>query len=126
MNRIKVNRLLLSGLVTFLVFIVLEIVIEYVLGYYLLGRFIPVLRDPWLLPASWGVWNRILNLSIALVNCIMLIWLYAALRPMFGVGPRTALIAGAFVFYFVFSSINFEDLSIYYYNPLIPYQILLY
>ena len=31
----------------------------------------------------------------------MLMWLYAALRPMFGVGIRTALITCAFAFTFV-------------------------
>jgi hypothetical protein len=32
----------------------------------------------------------------ALLNCTLLIWLYASLRPMYGVGTRTALVTSAF------------------------------
>ena len=41
------------------------------------------------------------DISIALLNTTMMIWLYAALRPMFGVGVKTALITSLFVFVFV-------------------------
>jgi hypothetical protein len=48
----------------------------------------------------------------------MLMWMYAALRPMFGVGPKTALIASGFAFSFIFSiSINFANLRFYPVQP---------
>ncbi|MEJ2261814.1 MAG: hypothetical protein P8X95_00110 [Anaerolineales bacterium] len=37
----------------------------------------------------------LLNILIALVNCTLHIWLYASLRPIFGVGTRTVLITSA-------------------------------
>ena len=44
----------------------------------------------------------------------MVMWLYAALRPMFGVGPKTALITGAFVLTFISAyAINESNLGIY-------------
>ena len=42
--------------------------------------------------ASWGV---LLELVTTLVPGLLLAWLYAAIRPRFGPGPRTALKAGA-------------------------------
>ena len=40
--------------------------------------------------------NYVINSFIALFNCTIMIWLYASLRPMYGVGTKTALIASAF------------------------------
>jgi hypothetical protein len=99
MNKIKVNQLLLAGLVTLLVFIFVEFVLESLIFSQLCGRWI----EDWYSKLSlnaWGTSNIILNIVIALVNCTLLTWLYAALRPMFGVGSRTALAASAFAFLF--------------------------
>lgn len=111
MNRIRVTRLILSGLVTLAVFIVVELLWEPVLTWALWRR----------LAASWGLSatpldlslaGQLLNIGIALVNSIMMMWLYVALRPMFGVGPRTALIAGGFVFTFVTAfAVNYVNLG---------------
>jgi hypothetical protein len=112
MNKIRVNRLLLSGLVTLLVFIVAELVIESFIGRVLLD-------DIWgeygqVLASGWGIPNEVLNIFIALFNSILLIWLYAALRPMFGVGTKTALIAGAFLYSFVLSFVmNFVNMGVF-------------
>jgi len=43
--------------------------------------------------------NQVLSLLHLLIVCILLIWLYAGLRPRFGAGPKTALIC-AFIFWF--------------------------
>ena len=45
---------------------------------------------------EWTPVNIWVNVFIALLNCTLLIWLYASLRPMYGVGTRTALITSAF------------------------------
>lgn len=99
MNRIKVGRLLLSGLITMLAFIAIEFIVESVGDLLFRGIY-----DAWygkLILPNWNTANYVLNIFIALVNSTMLMWLYAALRPMFGVGIRTALITSAFAFTFV-------------------------
>lgn len=102
MNRIRPVRLLLAGLATLIVFLIIEILWEGLIGATLLNDALSSIRtiagtDDWSLRA------QVLNLVIALFNCFMMIWLYASLRPMYGVGVRTALIATAFVFAFVFA-----------------------
>jgi hypothetical protein len=58
--------------------------------------------------------NIVLNLFISLFTTCMLIWLYAALRPMFGVGTKTALITSAFALTFMTAfGINFTNLGLY-------------
>lgn len=99
MNRIKVGRLLLSGLITMLAFIAIEFIVESVGDLLFRGIY-----DAWygkLILPNWTTANYVFNIFIALVNSTMLMWLYAALRPMFGVGIRTALITSAFAFTFV-------------------------
>jgi hypothetical protein len=112
MNKIKVGRLLASGLITLLAFVVVEIVVEKVVGNSLLG----LDYDNWygdLIIPKWTVGNYVLNIFFALVNSTVLMWLYAALRPMFGVGARTALITSGFAFTFVATyAINQANLGI--------------
>lgn len=103
MNRIRLNRMLLAGLVTFIVWIAAELLVEQVFGRILFGDRI---QQQWLqttIVHDWGVPNYVLNIVIALVNCTILIWLYASLRPMYGVGTKTALITSAFGIIFGFS-----------------------
>ena len=103
MNRIRINRLLLAGLVTLVVFIGVELVVE---GLLLNTLFQDELME-WnrrLDVLDWDSANSVLNIFIALINATLLIWLYAALRPMFGVGTKTALIASAFAFFIYFAS----------------------
>lgn len=110
MNRIKVGRLIVSGLITFFVFITVEYLVERVIGGYLFGGGI----ERWMYSIAvpnWGVTNNIINISIALVNVTVVMWLYAALRPMFGVGVRTALITSGFMLVFV-SSFTFNQVNL--------------
>jgi hypothetical protein len=116
MNKINVGRLLFAGLVTLVAFIVLEIVVEVVIfrAIFVSGKW----SLPQYSPPRWGIANQVLNISIALVNSIMMMWLYAALRPMFGVGPKTALIASGFAYAFIFFlGINFANLGFYPFEP---------
>lgn len=41
-----------------------------------------------------GTWTSLALVGVVWVNGFVLIWLYAAIRPRFGPGPRTAVIAG--------------------------------
>lgn len=111
MNRIRVNRLLIAGLATFVSFIAVELVWEGVIKSIALGDILNSLMTyPGI--SKWSLRHQAVNLTIALGNCFMMIWLYASLRPMFGVGTRTALITSAFVFVFVFAfELNYANLG---------------
>jgi hypothetical protein len=113
MNRIRLNRLLIAGLATFLAFIALELLWEGLIASLILGDVMEVLISyPNLSHWTWR--NQVVNIAIALGNCFMLIWLYASLRPMFGVGPRTALIASSFMFVFIFAfGLNYTNLGLF-------------
>lgn len=111
MNRIRLNRLLLAGLSTFLAFVAIELLWESLISALLPGD---VLEAWTSFPrvSRWTLRHQAINLAIALGNCFMMIWLYASLRPMFGVGARTALIASAFVFVFVMAfELNYVNLG---------------
>ena len=95
MNEIRVKRMLLGGLAMFVVFIAAEILIEHVIGKMLFGDLIQELWLETVAPSALSPLNQALNLFIAVLNSTVLIWLYASLRPMYGVGTKTALITSA-------------------------------
>jgi hypothetical protein len=112
MNKIKVWRLLISGVITLLIFIAIELIVERVIGNVFFGGVYDAWYGKLILP-NWTVANYVLNIIIALVNSTMMMWLYAALRPMFGVGVRTAIITSVFVFTFItFYGVNQANLGI--------------
>jgi hypothetical protein len=118
MNEIKVKRMLLAGLATFLVWIVAEILVEQVIGRILFGTLIQdrLLQTTNL--SDWNALNHVVNLFIALLTSTLLIWLYASLRPMYGVGTKTALITSALGVVLVLSlAINLINLG------LLPLQV---
>lgn len=120
MNRIKVNRVVFAGIVTLIVFIIVEIIVESVIGRALFGSMIEEWYQKTYSISKWSVATHVLNIFIALVICSTLAWLYAALRPMFGVGTKTALITSAFsLFFFATFYLNLVNLGI------IPLQIAL-
>jgi hypothetical protein len=117
MNRIRVKRVILSGLITFFVFIAIEYLLERIIGNYLFGGGI----DSWMYSLdvpNWNLANNTINILIAIVNVIVVMWLYAALRPMFGVGTKTALITSGFMLVFV-SSFTLNQVNL----GLIPFQV---
>lgn len=117
MNRIRVKRVILSGLITFFVFIAIEYLLERIIGNYLFGGGI----DSWMYSfdvPNWNLANNTINILIAIVNVIVVMWLYAALRPMFGVGTKTALITSGFMLVFV-SSFTLNQVNL----GLIPFQV---
>ncbi len=113
MNRIRVGRLIISGVIALLVFFVVEWIIEQLLGRYFFSGII----EEWIEVLSiqdWTSANYFLNLLIVLASCIMVMWLYAALRPMFGVGTKTALMTSGFVLIFIAAyAINETNLGLY-------------
>lgn len=113
MNKIKTKRLFLAGIITLVVFIGMEILVEFVIGRVIWGKSL-LSYNLGLKVQRWGMAERSLNLGIALVNCLILIWLYAALRPMFGVGTKTALITSFYWLVILTAfTVNLANLGLY-------------
>ena len=114
MNEIRVKRMLFAGLIMLIVWTVVEFLVEHVFAQFLFGQ------------TSSEMWRQAINLKhpsavnfwvnqfVALTNCTLLIWLYASIRPMYGVGTRTALITSAFGAILTVSLfINFVNLGLF-------------
>ena len=96
MDRINITRVVVGGLLA-------GVIIN--IGEFLLNE--PILGEDWQaamaalgLPAPGGsaiVWYLILGFALG----ISTVWLYAALRPRYGEGPKTAVCAGLTVWLFV-------------------------
>ena len=95
MNEIKVKRMLLAGLGMLIVWVMVEVLVEEVIARFVFGI---SSQQMWLQVVElreWSALNFWVNTFIAILNCTLLIWLYASLRPMYGVGTKTALITSA-------------------------------
>jgi hypothetical protein len=113
LNEINVKRLIYAGFLTFLTFLVVEWLVERWIGGTLVGDYLTAWHQTLAIP-EWEMTNTLLNIFIAVLNSTILMWLYAALRPMFGVGVRTALITSFFVFVFMVAfSINMINLGVF-------------
>ena len=90
MGKTNWKRVFLGGLVAGVVFIILEIA---VFAIYLEDQWISVLEslnpNYQVTPASQGLF--IFN---NFISAILAIWLYSAIRPRYGAGPKTAVIVG--------------------------------
>ena len=114
MNEINVKRMLLAGVAMFVVWILVEVVVELVFASVLIGQ---TSQEMWLQvvePFDWSASNYWINALVSLVNCTLMIWIYASLRPMYGVGTKTALITSAFFIIWVYSMfINLTNLRLF-------------
>lgn len=86
---------------------------EYILNEPVLGaQFAAAMTAHNLPPIGGGAiaWFLIYGFALG----ILLMWLYAAIRPRFGPGPRTAAIAGAVVWFlaYVTSALNFGAIGL--------------
>jgi hypothetical protein len=114
MNEIRVKRMLLAGLIVLIVWSVVEFLVEHVIAQLVFGQ---TSGEMWLQAIDLkfsSALNFWVNQIVALFNCTLLMWLYASLRPMYGVGTRTALITSAFGVILTFSLfINFSNLGLF-------------
>jgi hypothetical protein len=114
MNEINVKRMVLAGLCMLIVWVMVEILVEHVLARILFGQ---TYQEMWLQviePKDWDASNYWINIFVAVVNCTLMIWIYASLRPMYGVGTKTALIVSAFSAIWVFSLfVNLTNLGLF-------------
>jgi hypothetical protein len=94
-SKINWARLSLGGVIAFIVWTVLDMVVTASLGH----DFAAVPGNRLAHPTAGFI---IYNLVINLLEGISIIWLYAAIRPRYGAGARTAVIA-AFAWWFIVS-----------------------
>ncbi len=113
MSGINYPRVALAAAVAAVAFVVLEVVIE---G---LARLLFQVSEAELWQRSFGAipegaqfqW---VNVLILVGVCLLLMWLYAALRPRFGAGAKSALVAAAFLWLFVLLLwVNFVNLGVF-------------
>ena len=110
--------MLLAGLAMFLMWAAVEFLVELVVAPFLFTQTSQEMWYPTIDLSDWSALNVVVNNVIALLSCTILIWLYASLRPMYGVGTKAALITSAFgVSLLLTLFINFINLG------LIPAQI---
>jgi len=95
MNKINWSRVLLCGLLTGIVWIILGAVVTAVLG-----RDFAALPNNHLGAPTPGF--VLVNVVIDLLEGISILWLYAAIRPLYGPGAKAAIIA-AFAWWFIVS-----------------------
>jgi hypothetical protein len=117
MNEINIKRMLIAGLAIglamFVIWIAIEILLEAVIADLIFGRnTVEMLAEEFEF-REWTAINYWVNMIIPVVTCTLLIWLYASLRPMYGVGARTALITSAFGLILGFAMfVNFINLGL--------------
>jgi len=103
MNEIRVKRMLLAGLAMFVVWVALEILLEHVIAKFLFGETSGEMWQRTIDVSRWSGLNTAVSTLLGVVNCTILIWLYASLRPMYGVGTRTALLTSGFLIAWIVS-----------------------
>jgi hypothetical protein len=96
-GRIRLGRVLLSGLAAGLIWTILSSVVTLVVG----RDFAAAVPGNRLSAPSRGFVT--LLFAVNLVEGVWVMWLYAAIRPRYGAGPKTALVAG--VAWWVISSL---------------------
>lgn len=91
MGRINYSKVLIGGVVAGIVFLLMDFVGMYVTGFD---------WQAWV--ARYGLTEPPMAIYIVMdiIFGIMLVWMYAAIRPRFGAGARTALIVAAFFWVF--------------------------
>ncbi len=97
MGTINVGRVVLAGLLAGLVINVGETILNVVVLAQAMEDVLRARNLPTLGGSTIGGF-----IFFAFLLGIATVWLYAAIRPRFGPGPKTAVIAGLFVWYFAY------------------------
>jgi len=116
MKKINYRRVLLGGFVAGLALIAAEFVVELlVLGNIPgLGSEQERVSSLGLSRQAWGPANLVIQLLLPFLGSLLMVWVYAAIRPRFGPGPRTALIvSAAFLFYWMMLLIYFTNIGLF-------------
>jgi hypothetical protein len=95
MGKINVGRVILGGLVAGVVINIGEFILnEPILGTQWIAAMESLNRPP--MEGSMIVWFSVMSFILG----ISMVWVYAAIRPRFGPGPKTAVVAGLTVWFF--------------------------
>jgi hypothetical protein len=107
--RISAKRVLLGGLVAGLVSNVSGIL----LAHFFLADDVRALLQR--LNVQLGLGTALMHVSMRLAIGLGVVWLYAAIRPRFGPGPRTAALAGLvlWLFTYAFSLLGISSYGLY-------------
>ena len=113
MSGINYPRVALAAAVAAVTFVVLEIVVEGLVRLLFKVSEAQLWQEAFgTLPA--GARFQWINVLVLVGVCLLLMWLYAALRARYGAGPRTALIAAGFMWLFVLLLwVNFVNLGVF-------------
>lgn len=113
MGRINTGRVVLAAAVAAIVFIVLEVVVEG-LTRVLFGIDESALFVERFGPIATGARFQAVNLLVLFGVCLLMMWLYAALRAHFGDRPRTVMLSALFLWLFVLLLwANFVNLGVF-------------
>ncbi len=91
MGRINLGKVIVGGLVAGVVINISE----YILNMMVIADDARAAMENLGLPADPGSGAMVMYILMGFVLGILAVWLYAAIRPRYGPGPRTALLAGA-------------------------------
>jgi hypothetical protein len=97
MNRINLSRVILGGLVAGLVVNFGEFLLNDVILRAQMREFFARFRLP-----DPGSSFLVVALLLSFVLGIVIVWIYAAMRPRLGPGPKTAICAGLLAWFFVY------------------------
>lgn len=101
MGKINAGRVLLGGIVAGIIITVVEWLVN---GVVLLQDWMDAMRALGK-PGETSAGARVIYVLWALLVGLATVWLYAAIRPRFGAGPRTAVIAGLGMWIFAYLSV---------------------
>lgn len=97
MNKINLSRVILGGLVAGAVLNTGEILLNSVL----LGAQMKEFFDRYALPEPGGSF-MVVAVLLTFILGIVIVWMYAAIRPRLGPGPKTAICAGLLAWFGIY------------------------
>lgn len=119
MGKTNWKRVFLGGLVAGVVLLILTIAFMPLFMPYL-HPVMESLGHPY--PAEVSVGQMAFGIIFSLIMGIVTVWLYSAIRPRFGAGPKTAVIAGFAVWFLLVSTDVSYSLSVF---DLFPFKVVL-
>ena len=102
MEKINITRVLFGGIIASLVFIVVEAVVEGVLNLIIGFNEADLAREYFPQIMLSGARYQIINIIYLVTSCTFAVWLYAALRPKFGKGIKTAFLSSMLIIFAIF------------------------
>ena len=97
MGTINTGRVILGGLVAGLLINISEIVLNVVVMGDEMAAWVKSMNLPPMGNSSMAIYT-----VLGFVLGIVMVWLYAAIRPRYGAGPKTAVCAGSAVWFFAY------------------------